>query len=46
VVDIVKKDSIRKPGAPFTTSTIQQEAARKFGFGAKQTMMVAQKLYE
>ena len=46
LVDSVKKDSIRKPWAPFTTSTIQQEAARKFGFGVKQTMMVAQRLYE
>ena len=46
LVDSVKKDSIRKPGAPFTTSTLQQEAARKFGFGVKQTMMVAQRLYE
>jgi len=46
VVDIIKKDSIRKPWAPFTTSTLQQEAARKFGFWVKQTMMVAQKLYE
>ena len=46
LIDSVKKDSKRKPGAPFTTSTIQQEAARKFGFWVKQTMMVAQKLYE
>ncbi len=46
VEDIIKKDSIRKPWAPFTTSTLQQEAARKFSFGVKQTMMVAQKLYE
>ena len=46
VVDIIKKDSIRKPWAPFTTSTLQQEAARKFGFWVKQTMMVAQRLYE
>jgi len=46
LVDSVKKDSKRSPGAPFTTSTIQQEGARKFGFGVKQTMMVAQKLYE
>lgn len=30
--DVVKKDSKRKPGAPFTTSTLQQEGARKFGF--------------
>lgn len=42
----IKKDSKRSPGAPFTTSTLQQEWARKFGFGVKQTMMVAQKLYE
>ncbi len=44
--DVVKKDSRRKPWAPFTTSTLQQEASRKFGFWVKQTMMVAQKLYE
>lgn len=44
--DIVKKDSKRTPGAPFTTSTIQQEASRKFWYGVKQTMMLAQKLYE
>lgn len=41
-----KKDAKRSPGAPFTTSTLQQEAARKFGFWVKQTMMIAQKLYE
>ncbi len=41
-----KKDSKRSPGAPFTTSTLQQEASRKFGFWVKQTMMIAQKLYE
>jgi len=46
LVDSIKKDSIRKPWAPFTTSTLQQEWARKFGFWVKQTMMVAQKLYE
>ncbi len=43
---LIKKDSKRSPGAPFTTSTLQQEASRKFGFWVKQTMMVAQKLYE
>lgn len=46
LVDSVKKDSKRSPGAPFTTSTLQQEASRKFGFWVKQTMMIAQKLYE
>ncbi|MCD5375200.1 type I DNA topoisomerase [Candidatus Gracilibacteria bacterium] len=46
LVESIKKDSKRSPGAPFTTSTLQQEGARKFGFGVKQTMMVAQKLYE
>lgn len=44
--DVVKKESKRKPWAPFTTSTIQQEAARKYGFWVKQTMTIAQKLYE
>ena len=46
LVDSVKKDSKRKPWAPFTTSTLQQEASRKNGFWVKQTMMIAQKLYE
>ena len=46
LVDSTKKDSKRSPGAPFTTSTLQQEASRKFGFWVKQTMMIAQKLYE
>jgi DNA topoisomerase-1 len=46
LTDSVKKDSKRKPWAPFTTSTLQQEASRKFWFWVKQTMMIAQKLYE
>ena len=46
VLDIQKKESKRKPWAPFTTSTLQQEASRKFGFSVKQTMNIAQKLYE
>ena len=46
LVDSIKKDSKRKPWAPFTTSTLQQEASRKNGFWVKQTMMIAQKLYE
>ncbi|MCD6067019.1 MAG: topoisomerase [Bacteroidetes bacterium] len=40
------KPSKRSPAAPFTTSTLQQEAARKLGFSVAQTMLVAQKLYE
>ena len=36
----------RNPYAPFTTSTLQQDASRKLGFSAKQTMQVAQRLYE
>ena len=46
VSSIEKKTSQRKPVAPFTTSTLQQEASRKLRFSAKQTMSVAQKLYE
>jgi DNA topoisomerase-1 len=46
IKDITVKDVRRNPSAPFTTSTLQQEAARKLGFSAKQTMMVAQHLYE
>jgi DNA topoisomerase-1 len=46
VASIEKKQSMRNPYAPFTTSTLQQEASRKLGFGAKKTMQVAQKLYE
>lgn len=46
VADLQTKPSIRKPVAPFTTSTLQQEASRKLGFSVKQTMSVAQRLYE
>lgn len=46
VIDVTKKEVKRNPSAPFTTSTLQQEAARKLGFSAKQTMAVAQGLYE
>ena len=44
--DIQKKPIKRTPAPPFTTSTLQQEAARKLGFTVSQTMMVAQRLYE
>ncbi|MEL7587532.1 MAG: type I DNA topoisomerase [Prolixibacteraceae bacterium] len=44
--DIVNKPSKRSPAAPFTTSTLQQEASRKLGFSVSQTMSVAQRLYE
>lgn len=43
---IERKQSRRHPPAPFTTSTLQQEASRKLGFSAKHTMSVAQRLYE
>lgn len=43
---IEKKDVKRRPAPPFITSTLQQEASRKFGFGAKRTMGIAQRLYE
>lgn len=46
VVDIATKPGTRSPGAPFTTSTLQQEAARRLGFSVKQTMTLAQRLYE
>ncbi len=46
VSEVTKKEAKRNPAAPFTTSTLQQEAARKLGFSAKQTMVVAQQLYE
>src|SRR5499427_4709396 len=43
---VEKKRVRRNPSAPFTTSTLQQEASRKLGFGAQQTMRLAQQLYE
>lgn len=44
--EIKKKQVKRNPAAPFITSTLQMEASRKLGFGAKKAMMAAQKLYE
>lgn len=46
VTDIEQKPGSRNPGAPFTTSTLQQEASRRLGYSVKQTMMLAQRLYE
>ena len=46
VVDITRKEVNRNPSPPFTTSTLQQEASRKLGWSAKQTMVLAQQLYE
>lgn len=46
VEKVVKKERKRNPAAPFTTSSLQQEAARKLNFRARKTMMVAQQLYE
>ena len=46
ICNIDKKEGTRTPAAPFTTSTLQQEAARKLRFSVSQTMSVAQKLYE
>ena len=46
VGSVEKKRVRRNPYAPFTTSTLQQEASRKLGFGAQQTMRLAQQLYE
>ncbi|WP_419419498.1 type I DNA topoisomerase [Legionella sp. D16C41] len=46
VTNVEKKQRKRKPASPFITSTLQQEAARKLGFTARKTMMVAQQLYE
>ncbi len=46
VQKVESKPASRNPSAPFMTSTLQQEASRKFGFGARQTMSTAQRLYE
>ena len=46
VTDVKKSERRKNPPAPFTTSSLQQEASRKLGFGVKKTMMVAQRLYE
>ena len=46
VAKVEKKQRRRNPAAPFTTSTLQQEASRKLGFSAQKTMMTAQRLYQ
>jgi DNA topoisomerase-1 len=46
ITSVDKRATRRNPAPPFTTSTLQQEASRKLGFSAKQTMNVAQRLYE
>ena len=46
VTSVKKTEKKRSPAAPFTTSTLQQEASRKLGFTPKKTMMIAQQLYE
>jgi DNA topoisomerase-1 len=46
VADVKTRPTRRNPQPPFTTSTLQQEASRKLGFGARRTMQVAQRLYE
>jgi DNA topoisomerase-1 len=46
VLSVEAKPAKRNPSPPFMTSTLQQEASRKFGFGARQTMSTAQRLYE
>lgn len=46
VLNVERKPSKKSPAAPFTTSTLQQEAGRKFGMSVSQTMSVAQRLYE
>lgn len=46
VADVQKKQQARRPAPPFITSTLQQEASRRFGFSARRTMSLAQQLYE
>ena len=46
VIEVEKKRKLRSPAAPFTTSTLQQEAVRKLGFSTERAMRVAQSLYE
>ena len=46
ITNVNKKEKTRNPAQPFTTSTLQQEAARKLNFKARKTMMIAQQLYE
>ena len=46
VTDVIQKQSKRSPLPPFTTSTLQQDASRRFGYPGKRTMSLAQKLYE
>ena len=46
VAEVESKEARRLPGAPFTTSSLQQESSNKLGYSAKQTMMLAQQLYE
>lgn len=46
ITDLVKKDSRRSPSAPFTTSTLQQDAANRLGYSVNTTMRLAQSLYE